>query len=129
MTIRSSPRVRFRIGSVGPALAAVFVPEPATVRRARGIRWFPLPQIMTIDPATIQHMHDLIASFPATTATPTTLARPSRSVHASWKAATAKHQPLRRPSPPSATRCMCRHHVVARDDRARGRPLMIWTDK
>jgi hypothetical protein len=28
------------------------------------IRWFLLPQIITIDPATVQRMHDLIASFP-----------------------------------------------------------------
>jgi hypothetical protein len=65
MTIRSSGRVRFGIASVGRALAAVSVSAPATVRRTRGgIRWFPLPQIMTSDPPTIQHMPDLIASFP-----------------------------------------------------------------
>ena len=28
------------------------------------IRWFLLPQIITIDPTTVQHMHDLITSFP-----------------------------------------------------------------
>jgi hypothetical protein len=54
-----------------------------------GIRWFPLPHIMTNDPPTIQHVPDLIASFPG----------------------------------------YGRHHFVARDDRWRGQPLMIWTDK
>ena len=63
-----------------------------------GIRWFLLPQIMTIDPATIQNMHDLIASFPGYGGYPDNNRRSSRSAHASWKAASVKHERAHGPS-------------------------------
>lgn len=44
-----------------------------------GVRWLLLPQIITIDPATVRNLHTLIATSPASTATPTTIAQFNRS--------------------------------------------------
>jgi hypothetical protein len=76
-----------------------------------GIRWFRLPQIITIDPAAVQHMHDLIASFPGYAATRTTIAGSSRSAHASWKAASAKTPAVHGPSSTSSARL----HLTAQE--------------
>jgi Eukaryotic-type carbonic anhydrase len=83
-----------------------------------GIPWFLLPQIITIDPTTIQHMHDLITCFPGYGATPTTIARSSRSAHASWKAASAKTPAVHGPSSTSSARL----HLTAQALRRTRRP-------
>ena len=69
-----------------------------------GIRWFLPPQIITIDPAAVQHMPISSLPSPAMAATATTIARSSRSAHASWKAASAKTPAVHGPSSTSSAR-------------------------